>query len=229
MITGYGVAESIKHYYSIWGGDLKNKKIIVQGCGNVGASAAYYLSKSGALIVGIIDKNGGLINTTGFSFDEIKKLFLNKENNKLISSELMTFDEVNNQIWDVEADVFIPCAASRLLELDQVNRLIDSGVKLISSGANVPFANKEIFYGSIAEHADNNMSVIPDFISNCCMARVFAYLMSERRTILTDKDIFEDCSNIIYEALLECYNHSTSTINITSTALEIALNKLLTK
>ena len=229
MITGYGVSESIKHYYNIWGGNLKNKKIIVQGWGNVGASAAYYLSKLGALIVGIIDKNGGLINKNGFSFDEIKTLFLNKENNKLVSPELISFDEVNNQIWDVEADVFIPCAASRLLDLNQVNRLIDSGVKLISSGANVPFANKEIFYGSIAEYADNNLSVIPDFISNCGMARVFAYLMSERRTFLTDKNIFEDCSKIIYEALLECYNHSSSNIHITSTALEIALNKLLTK
>ena len=75
MITGYGVSESIKHYYNIWGGDLKNKKIIVQGWGNVGASAAYYLSKLGALIVGIIDKNGGLINKNGFSFDEIKNTF----------------------------------------------------------------------------------------------------------------------------------------------------------
>ena len=96
---------------------------------------------------------------------------MNKENNKLVSPELISFDEVNNQIWDVQADVFIPCAASRLLDLNQVNRLIDSGVKLISSGANVPFANKEIFYGSIAEYADDNLSVIPDFISNCGMAK----------------------------------------------------------
>ena len=229
MITGYGVAESIKHYYKIWGGDFKNKRVIVQGWGNVGSSAAYYLSKFGALIVGIIDINGGLINTNGFSTEEIKKLFLNKENNKLISPNLIAFEEVNKQIWDLKADVFIPCAASRLLELDQVNRLLNSGVQLISSGANVPFANKEIFYGSIAEHADKNMSVIPDFISNCGMARVFAYLMSERRVLLTDKDIFEDCSKIIYKALLECYEHSSSNVNITSTALEIALNKLLTK
>ena len=58
MITGFGVAESVKHYYNIWGGKLINKKIIVQGWGNVGASAAYYLSQSGAKIVAIIDKSG---------------------------------------------------------------------------------------------------------------------------------------------------------------------------
>ena len=78
MITGFGVAKSVKHYYDIWGGDLKNKKIIVQGWGNVGSSAAYYLSKYGALIVGIIDKNGGIINENGISYNE-ETTFLEKE------------------------------------------------------------------------------------------------------------------------------------------------------
>ena len=44
MITGYGVSESVKHYYSIYGGELKNKRVIIQGWGNVGSAAAYYIS-----------------------------------------------------------------------------------------------------------------------------------------------------------------------------------------
>ena len=68
MITGYGVAESVKHFYNIWGGNLTNKKVVIQGWGNVASSAAYYLSQSGASIVGIIDKNSGQINENGFSF-----------------------------------------------------------------------------------------------------------------------------------------------------------------
>lgn len=36
MITGFGVSESIRHYFSLWGGDVKDKKVIVQGWGNVG-------------------------------------------------------------------------------------------------------------------------------------------------------------------------------------------------
>ena len=67
MITGFGVAESIFHYYNIWGGNVEGKKVIVQGWGNVGSSAAYYLSKKGAKIVGIIDKECGEINEDGFS------------------------------------------------------------------------------------------------------------------------------------------------------------------
>ena len=229
MITGFGVAESIKHYYSIWGGSLQNKKVIVQGWGNVGSAAAYYLSKSGFSIVGIIDKEGGVINESGFSFEEIETLFSNKKNNQLQAHNLLSFEEVNNSIWDVASDIFIPCAASRLVTLNHVDRLINSGVKLIACGANVPFADEEIFYGPIAEHADQHLSVIPDFISNCGMARVFAYLMEARRDDLNDESIFQDCSKVIYNALLECYNSSKKDNYITSLALEIALKKLLTK
>ena len=36
MLTGYGVAEAVKHYYAIYGGELEGKRAIVQGFGNVG-------------------------------------------------------------------------------------------------------------------------------------------------------------------------------------------------
>ena len=115
MITGYGVAESIKHYYSIWGGNLSGKKVIVQGWGNVGSAAAYYLAQDGAKIVGIIDRVGGLIKTDGYSFEAIKNLFLNKNGNELVSDEMQDYDAVNAKIWDTAADVFIPCAGSRMI------------------------------------------------------------------------------------------------------------------
>ena len=47
MITGYGVAESVRHYYDIYGGSLAGKRVIVQGWGNVASAGAYYLAQSG--------------------------------------------------------------------------------------------------------------------------------------------------------------------------------------
>ena len=76
MITGYGVSEAVLHYYNIWGGDVKGKRVIIQGWGNVGSAAAFYLAQAGAKVVGIIDRVGGLINEEGFSFEEITELFL---------------------------------------------------------------------------------------------------------------------------------------------------------
>lgn len=226
MITGFGVAESVKHFYNIYGGSIKGKKVIVQGWGNVGSAGAYYLAQSGATIVGIIDREGGLIKEEGFSFEEIRDLFLAKKGNQLQADNLMSFEDVNDKIWDISADVFIPCAASRLITKDQVDRMINAGLEVISAGANVPFADPQIFFGPIAEYTDTKVSIIPDFISNCGMARVFAYLMSENIT-MEDQGIFEDTSNTIKTAIEEVYAKSSSKLNVAKTAFAIALNKLI--
>lgn len=227
MITGYGVAESIKHYYNIYGGELKGKRVIVQGWGNVGSAGAYYLAQEGAKIVGIIDRDGGLIKEEGMSFEEIRNLFLAKKGNQLNHHDALSFEEVNNKIWDVQADVFIPCAASRLITEDQLGRMIASGVEVISAGANVPFADPQIFFGPIADKADNNVAVIPDFISNCGMARVFAYLMSNDMKVLTDEGIFEDTSETIKLALENTHKLNPNKTKIAKTAFEHALKQLL--
>lgn len=227
MITGYGVAESVKHFYDIYGGEVKGKRVIVQGWGNVGSAGAYYLAQQGAKIVGIIDRVGGLINEEGFSFEEIKDLFLNKNGNELVANNLLSFEEVNAKIWDVKAEVFIPCAASRLITEDQLNRMIAAGVEVIAAGANVPFADPQIFFGPIAELADSKIAVIPDFISNCGMARVFAYLMSNDLKELTDKGIFEDISLTIRTALANANKANNNKTDIAKTAFEIALNQLV--
>jgi glutamate dehydrogenase/leucine dehydrogenase len=227
MITGYGVAQSIQHYYNIWGGSLKGKKVLVQGWGNVASAGAYYLAQEGALIVGIIDRVGGLIKPEGFTFDEIKSLYLNKNGNELNHENLLSYEQMNTQIWDLKADVFIPCAGSRMITQDQLDRMIKGGVEVISSGANVPFADPQIFFGPIAEHADKNISIIPDFISNCGMARVFAYLMSNDLDLITDNGIFADTSETIKNALKKSFAVSRKKTEIAKTAFEIALKQLV--
>lgn len=234
MITGYGVAQSIKHYYSIWDSSkgsttdsLLGKKVIVQGWGNVGSAGAYYLAQEGAKIVGIIDRVGGLINEEGFSFDEIKSLFLNKNGNELNHPNLIPYDEMNRLIWDIKADVFIPCAGSRMITEDQLNRMISGGMEVISSGANVPFADPQIFFGPIADKADSAISIIPDFISNCGMARVFAYLMSNDIQEITDKGIFGDTSETIKLALINAHKKNSKKTGIAKSAFEIALEQLV--
>jgi glutamate dehydrogenase/leucine dehydrogenase len=226
LITGYGVSEAILHYYNIYGGEVKGKRVIVQGWGNVAGAAAYYLAQAGAIIVGIIDIGGGVINTEGYSFSEIKDLLTNRTSNFLEAENMMSFEEVNKKIWSVGAEIFVPAAASRLLSQSQLNQMIDGGLEVISSGANVPFADKEIFFGPISKSADERVSVLPDFIANCGMARVFAYLMEDNIEI-TDVAIFKDTSDRIGKALQDSYNNNNSKQNISKTAFEIALKQLV--
>ena len=227
MITGYGVASSIQHYYALWGGDLKGKRVLVQGWGNVGSAAAYYLAQKGAKIVGIIDRVGGLISQDGFSFEEVKDLFINKNGNELAANNMLSYEETNEKFWSTAADIFIPCAGSRMINEAQLDQLLAAGVSVISSGANVPFADQEIFFGPIAEKADANLALIPDFIANCGMARVFAYLMSSDLSNLEDHLIFEDASQTIYNALQKTHAIHHGHTGIAKAAFEIALKQLV--
>jgi glutamate dehydrogenase/leucine dehydrogenase len=104
--------------------------------------------------------------------------------------------------------------------------MIAAGLEVISCGANVPFADKEIFFGPIMEEVDSKVSLIPDFISNCGMARVFAYFM-EKKVEMTDESIFSDTSDIIKKAIQKAHDLNADKKNISATAFEIALKQLV--
>jgi len=226
LITGWGVAESVRHYYRLYGGNVVGKRVIVQGWGNVGSAAAYYLAQAGAKVVGIIDREGGLLNPEGFDFEQVRQLFLEKKGNQLSAKYMLRFDEINSLVWSAGAEIFLPCAGSRLVTREQVDALVEGGLEVVSSGANVPFADSEIFYGPIYEQADSQVAVIPDFIANCGMARAFAFLM-EGDAEVSDAAIFGDVSATVAAALARCHALSSGRTGIARTAFENALTQLV--
>jgi glutamate dehydrogenase/leucine dehydrogenase len=227
LITGYGVAEAVRHYYRLWPGTaLAGQRAIIQGWGNVGAAAAYYLAGQGVRIVGIIDRAGGLLSTDGLGLEEIRALLLARQGNTLAADNLLSFEEVNEKVWSIGADIFIPAAASRLVTRGQVEQLVANGLKVISCGANVPFADPEIFFGPTGVFADERVAVIPDFIANCGMARVFAYLM-ETGAEITDQAIFADTSRIIGAALERTHSENAQPTGIAQRSFEMALRQLV--
>lgn len=226
LITGYGVAESVRHFYDIFhGSTLKGKTAIIQGWGNVASAAACYLAKEGVRIVGIIDRDGGILAPEGLGLDAVKTLFNEKDGNKLRADNLLSSNEVSEKIWSMGADIFIPGAASKLVTRAQVDALLDNGLEVIACGANVPFVDDQVFFGPTARYADERVAVIPDFVANCGMARVFAYLMQPEAD-MTDRGIFSDTSLTIRRALEEVRKNNDLPQKISATALFLALKKL---
>ncbi len=226
MITGYGVAMSLIHYYSIWGGDISNKRAIIQGWGNVGAAAGFYLARAGVKIVAIMDGHGGVINPMGFGLEEVRELMLNRDGHKLRAANMVSFAEAHASIWHTGAQIFIPAAGSRLVSKNHVETLLANGLEVIASGANVPFDDEEIFFGPTLRFADETVSVIPDFIANCGMARVFAYLM-QKDVELSDEAIFADTSATIRQALARVHEVNHAKTGLTGKALELAIGQLV--
>ena len=224
MCTGYGVAQAVKHFYQLWGGNLRDKRAVIQGWGNVGAAAGFYLAQLGVTIVGIVSHEGGLINQKGFSLEEVKALVAGRQGNKLVSDDMLPFALVNEKIWDLDFEIFIPAAASRLITRAQIDRM--EKLEVVASGANVPFADPEIFFGPTGLYADEKLSVIPDFIANCGMARVFAYFM-EKEVPMTDAAIFDDIAQTIGRTLRQTYAVNPGPTKIAQTSFELALKQLV--
>ncbi|MBK8555117.1 MAG: amino acid dehydrogenase [Lewinellaceae bacterium] len=226
LITGYGVAESVRHFYSLYHqSDVQGKTAIIQGWGNVASAAACYLAKEGVRVIGIIDRDGGIIRPEGLTLEEVKTLFSEKAGNQLSGYNLLSFDQCNERIWGLGADIFIPGAASKIISRAQVDALLAGGVEVIACGANVPFVDDSVFFGPTARYTDEHTGLVPDFIANCGMARVFAYLMQED-VPMTDAAIFNDISATIRNALQEVVKISPQPNKIASNALYLALKKL---
>lgn len=230
LITGYGVAESLKHYFDIYKQtNIENKRVIIQGWGNVAGACGYYLAQQGAKIIGIIDRNFGIIEENGIDFVDVIQIFGSRKNNEIAPNSyknIISNEEANSKIWDMPADIFVPGAASNLVHQEQIQKLIQNGLQTIACGANNPFKDNDLFFGTTAQYVDEQCSLIPDFIANCGMARLFAYLM-QRNITISDHEIFSDISNTIRDAFFDVYKKNTSKFNLTTNAIAIALKKLM--
>jgi glutamate dehydrogenase/leucine dehydrogenase len=233
MITGWGVAEAVRHFYDFWGPNFLYKRAIIQGWGNVAAAAAYYLSQMDVIIVGIIDREGGLLEPKGLSKQQIRQLFVERDGNKLSKAtcsemglSFIDYNTLNEKIWSAGAEIFIPAAASRMLTQDQLDTMAKNDLEVISCGANVPFADSEIFLGPIGNNADDQVAVIPDFIANCGMARTFAYCMSENFE-MNDEAIFKDASVTIRNALKRLNQFNPKRTGLLKKGLEMSMVNLV--
>ena len=57
-----------------------------------------------------------VINKDGYTFEEIKSLLEKiRSSNFLEAENMLSFEQANEKIWSVGAEIFVPAAASRLL------------------------------------------------------------------------------------------------------------------
>jgi hypothetical protein len=72
------------------------------------------------------------------------------------------------------------------------------------------------------------VSLLPDFVSNCGIARLFAYLMESQIELpMKDSAIFGDTSLTIRQALEKVHHLHPYKTDICKTAFEIALQELI--
>lgn len=139
--TGMGVYIGIREAVSIKSDmealglktGLEDKKIIVQGLGNVGFHSAYYLQQAGATIIGIAEWNGGIWDPNGIDVQEIKTYLV--ENKELKGYGKGKFIENGKDLLTYPCDILIPAALENQITAENAQHV---QAKIIGEAANGP-------------------------------------------------------------------------------------------
>ena len=134
---------------------LKGKKIIVQGLGNVGYYAAYFLStEDSAIITHVIERDGAIINEEGIDIKSLKSYLISNGTIRGFKG----FVESGPEILEEKADILIPAAMELVINKDNADR--------IQSPVIIEAAN-----GPVSSEADDILTkkgkiIIPDLYAN---------------------------------------------------------------
>jgi len=129
--TGYGLVMCVSNFV-----DIKSARVIVQGFGNVGSNAALKAYESGAKVIGLIDPflfGGGLMDENGLNIREIYQDFHGA--NKLGLKDKYPANIDAEKLFEIECDIFLPCAKENMINADNAYRL---KARCVGEGANGP-------------------------------------------------------------------------------------------
>ena len=112
---------------------IDGKTVVIQGFGNVGYYSAKVMQKSGAIIVGIAEFEGGLYNPKGIDIEDLKKYQI--ENKTIRNYPKAKFIKNSNAILELECDILIPAALETQITRENAHNI---KAKIIGEGANGP-------------------------------------------------------------------------------------------
>lgn len=137
--TGYGCVYLTAEMMRAHGESLSGAKVIVSGSGNVAIYAASKAQEHGATVVAMSDSSGYIHTPNGVDVDLLKDIKENRRERISAYAEATgdKFVEKGN-IWEVEADVALPCATQNELDGESAELLKQNGVRYVAEGANMP-------------------------------------------------------------------------------------------
>ena len=161
--TGRGIQYVLKEFFehpedykkAKLSSGLEQKRIIIQGFGNVGYHAAKFLSEEeDSRITAIIEHTGSVINDEGIDIESLKNHFDEKGSFEGFDG----FSSDSEKILEKKCDILIPAAVEGVINSTNVNQI---NTKLIVEAAN----------GPVTAEADQilckkGVLIIPDFYAN---------------------------------------------------------------
>ncbi len=205
--TGYGLIYFMREMLKANNNSLQGKKVLISGSGNVAIYACEKAQEYGANVVAMSDSNGCIYAENGINLDVIKEL---KEEKRARIKEYLDYDAsakyFENEggkpyIWNIKADVALPCATQNEIDFEAAKVLVENGVFAVGEGANMPTNKEAIDY--FLEHgvlmgpakAANAGGVATSALEMCQNSMRFFWTFDEVNEKLDRimTDIFDEC------------------------------------
>lgn len=163
--TGRGVQYALREFFrhpediarANLTGSLDGKRVIVQGLGNVGYHAAHFLSsEDGALITGIVERDGALVSETGLDVDAVRDWIV--KHGGVADFPDATYVADGASVLEQPCDILLPAATEAVINLQNVDRI---QAKLIIEAANGP-----VTAGADKKLRERGVVIIPDMYAN---------------------------------------------------------------
>ncbi len=153
--TGRGIVYALYQAARHLSQELKGRRVVVQGFGNVGGVAARLLWREGALVVGISDVQGGIYNPNGL---DVRQLEAHVAEAGGVAGFPGADAVSNTELLELPCDVLIPAAVGSQIRQDNADRI---KAAVIAEGANGPTTPE-----ADAILRDRGVTVIPDVLAN---------------------------------------------------------------
>ncbi|MEK6905079.1 MAG: Glu/Leu/Phe/Val dehydrogenase [Nanoarchaeota archaeon] len=134
---------------------LKEKTVAIQGFGNAGMNIAQLLEKRGYSIVAVSDSRGGIYDAKGLNIDEI----INVKKTKGTIVEYQKAAKISNEeLLESDCSVLIPSALSRVITIENANKIKAKIVLELANGPTTPEADEIL--------STRKVLVLPDILAN---------------------------------------------------------------
>jgi glutamate dehydrogenase (NAD(P)+) len=153
--TGRGLLFVVDEAVKKLGLNPENTRIVIQGSGNVGGTAARLMHETGYKVVAISDIYGGIYNPKGLDIPDVMAYLANhKSYEKYPSAEPVS----NHELLEIDCEVLLPAATENQITSHNAHKV---KCRILAEGAN----------GPTTAAADNILEskgvfVIPDILAN---------------------------------------------------------------
>ena len=198
--TGYGLVYLTSEMMKTHGESFDGAKVIVSGSGNVAIYAAEKVQQLGGTVVAMSDSSGYITTPNGVDLELLKDIKeVRRQRISSYASEAgagVEYHEGGN-VWEVSADVALPCATQNELDGDDAKLLVKNQIRYVAEGANMPCTPEAAHY-----FVENGVAFAPGKAANAGGVATSALEMQQNASRdswsfeYTDKRLHDIMSNI---------------------------------